>query len=361
RWLIGDFPSIPSYRTINRFRSKYNLNILMNGLFKAFRDYLRMIGSLDNTALFIDGTKLLSKSNKYTFVWRKAVVKSETNLNVKTSELYKELTQEDLIIPELPLGQRPLTSGELTKISNELNNKVDKLNYLISSEGTIPGGSPNKRLRRHYKHLLHLLTSDYIPRKQRYEYDNSVFGDRNSFSKTDVDATFMRMKEDPMKNGQLKPGYNLQVASQKQFALYYQVFQRPTDTRTLIPFMKTIFKQTPHAANYIVADAGYGSETNYQSLTDDFEVKYLIPYGTYEKELTKKYHKDRRKVENWIYDEKSDEFQDMDGIVFKFHNYSTRHNKYGDEKSFKVYQTVKYFEDPHRETLATTKSGRRRQ
>jgi len=361
RWLIGDFPSTPSYRTINRFRSNDNLSILINGLFKALRDYLRMIGLLDNTALFIDGTKLLSKANKYTFVWKKSVIKSEINLNAKTDELYKNLAQENLKVPELPLGQRPLTSGELVKISKVLNSKVDGLNHLISSEKAVPGGSPNKRLRRHYKHLLHLLTSDYIPRKQRYEYDNSVFGDRNSFSKTDLDATFMRMKEDPMKNGQLKPGYNLQVASQNQFSLYYQVFQRPTDTRTLIPFMKTIFKKTPHAANYIVADAGYGSELNYQSLTDDFEVKYLIPYGMYEKEMTKKYHKDRRKVANWFYDEESDEFQDMDGIVFKFHNYSVRHNKYGDEKNLKVYQTVRYFEDPHRERLATTKSGRRRQ
>ncbi|WP_373418486.1 hypothetical protein [Levilactobacillus yiduensis] len=74
------------------------------------------------------------------------------------------------------------------------------------------------------------MTTDYLPRKQRYELAEKTFSDRNSFSKTDHDATFMRMKEDPMRNGQLKPGYNLQVASQRQFALYYQLFQRPTDT-----------------------------------------------------------------------------------------------------------------------------------
>ncbi|MBL3530452.1 transposase [Companilactobacillus zhachilii] len=169
------------------------------------------------------------------------------------------------------------------------------------------------------------------------------------------------MKEDPMKNGQLKPGYNLQMASENQFAVFYQVFQRPTDTRTLIPFMKSIFHRAPHVTKCVVADAGYGSEMNYQSLTDDFEVKYLIPYGMYEKEQTKKYHKDRRKVSNWTYDEKDDEYTDFDGIIFKFDHYSTRHDSYGDEREFKVYKTVEYFEDPKREALATTKSGRRRQ
>ncbi|WP_157050052.1 transposase, partial [Levilactobacillus acidifarinae] len=93
----------------------------------------------------------------------------------------------------------------------------------------------------------------------------------------DTDATFMRMKEDPMKNGQLKPGYNLQVASQNQYALYFDLFQRPIDTRTLIPFLSNIFAQTPNASQYVVADAGYGSEMNYQFISDDLEKEFLIP------------------------------------------------------------------------------------
>ncbi|WP_416353528.1 transposase [Agrilactobacillus fermenti] len=72
----------------------------------------------------------------------------------------------------------------------------------------------------------------------------------------------MRMKEDAMQNGQLKPGYNLQIATQNQFALYYDINQRPADQRTLIPFLQSMdFQTTP--IKYIVADAGYGSEQNY--------------------------------------------------------------------------------------------------
>src|SRR5699024_4682824 len=82
--------------------------------------------------------------------------------------------------------------------------------------------------------------TDFITRKQKYQKDMEIFGDRNSYSKTDHDATFMRVKDDYMRNGQLKAGYNVQLATEGQYALAYDVFPNPTDTRTLIPFLDTI-------------------------------------------------------------------------------------------------------------------------
>ncbi|MCT3580015.1 IS4/IS5 family transposase, partial [Levilactobacillus brevis] len=102
----------------------------------------------------------------------------------------------------------------------------------------------------------------------------------NSYSKTDHDATFMRVKEDPMQNGQLKPAYNLQIATSGQFITGYQLFQNPTDTRTLQPFIKHL-QQHRTLGTTIVADAGYGSESNYRFLEDSLpEHTALIPYGT---------------------------------------------------------------------------------
>ncbi|AYM02005.1 IS1182 family transposase [Levilactobacillus brevis] len=361
RWFIGPNLTIPSYRTFNRFRSNPGTLRLIEGLFRAFRDYLTMIGLFNNSALFIDGTKILADANKYTFVWRKSIEKAEPKLDDKTASLYQELLNYQVSIPRFSPRERALTSADLIKLTTNLTLAINGLTEKIKFEKPRRGGSQAKRHRRKLKHFLHLLTTDYLPRKQRYELAEKTFGDRNSFSKTDHDATFMRMKEDPMRNGQLKPGYNLQVASQRQFALYYQLFQRPTDTRTLIPFVTHIFKQSPRVVQYLVADAGYGSEMNYQKLTDDFQTKYLIPYGMYEKEQTRSYHKDRRKVANWQYDELNDQYTDPDGIIFNFHHYSTRHDRYGYERQFKVYRSVKYFEDPKREALATTKRGNRRQ
>ncbi|WP_334333085.1 transposase [Companilactobacillus sp. HBUAS59544] len=284
----------------------------------------------------------MANASKYTFVWRKSVEKAEPKLDEKTDALYDEVIQSNVNIEVSKETSRSLNSTELDEV--------------IKTEKVTVGGSKNKRLRRKLKHYNHLLKNDLIPRKKKYEDANEIFGDRNSFSKTDHDATFMRMK-----NGQLKSGYNLQVASQNQFALYYYVFQRPNDTRTLILFLTDIFEETSHVADYVVADAGYGSEMNYQFITDELEANYLIPYRMYEKEMTRSYHKDKRKVANWNYDEFNDTFTDLDGIEFKFLRYSVRHDKYGDERNFKVYQSVEYFEDPTRENLATTKKGYRRQ
>ena len=97
----------------------------------------------------------------------------------------------------------------------------------------------------------------------------------------------MRMKEDHMKNGQLKPGYNLQIATNSQFVLSYNVYQNPTDTRTMIPFLNSIQETYGHLPEYIVADAGYGSESNYKAIIDDFNRTPLITYGMFIKDKTK--------------------------------------------------------------------------
>src|SRR5699024_12862259 len=95
-----------------------------------------------------------------------------------------------------------------------------------------------------------------------YQNDMLIFDGRNSYSKTDHDATFMRMKDDYMRNGQLKAAYNVQIATEGQYTLAYDVFPNPSDTRTLIPFLINIHQNSFSLPQYIVADADYGSEQN---------------------------------------------------------------------------------------------------
>lgn len=103
-----------------------------------------------------------------------------------------------------------------------------------------------------------------------------------------------------MKNGQLKPGYNLHIATNSQFVLSYNVYQNPTDTRIMIPFLNSIQKTYGHLPEYIVADAGYGSEPNYMAIIDDFNRIPLITYGMFIKNKTKKYKSDIFNTQNWI-------------------------------------------------------------
>ncbi len=93
-------------------------------------------------------------------------------------------------------------------------------------------------------------------------------GERNSMSKPDPDATFMRMKEDAMNNGQTKPGYNLQISAENQFITDFALFPNPTDTLTLIPFFNSFLDRYGHLPSVAVAASGYGSEENYRFMDE---------------------------------------------------------------------------------------------
>ncbi len=122
-------------------------------------------------------------------------------------------------------------------------------------------------------------------RDKLQEYDNRLdtLQDRNSYSKTDNDATFMRMKEDAMRNGQTKPGYNLQIGTGNQFITDFALFPNPTDTLTLIPFLQSFSSRYDRLAHTVVADSGYGSEENYRFMSEngmEAYVKYNYFHGT---------------------------------------------------------------------------------
>ena len=187
-----------------------------------------------------------------------------------------------------------------------------------------------------------------------------IFGERNSYSKTDHDATFMRMKDDYMKNGQLKAGYNVQVATEGQYALAYDVFPNPTDTRTFIPFLDTIEKDFFELPDHIVADAGYGSEQNYEDILKNRKRIPLITYNQYRKEKKKKYKNNPFNTNNWEYDEEDDSFTCPNGQKLAFSYHSKRTDKYGFTRTFKVYECEDCSACPLRSLCTKAKEGNNR-
>ena len=119
-------------------------------------------------------------------------------------------------------------------------------------ETPVKGKDERKTQRRKLKKVLPKVKEDFSVRAEKQEKNQETFEGRNNFSKTDTDATFMRMKEDHMKNGQLKAAYHLQIATENQFLLHYDIFSNPTDTKTLLPLLETY----PHDLKTVVADAG---------------------------------------------------------------------------------------------------------
>ena len=356
RWLAHE--NHYSYHTINNFRSSSHASELIKQSFVYFSLALKDHDLIKDDAVFIDGTKIEADANKYSFTWKKSVQKYHNSLKEKASALYEELVEKQ-VIESMDLETVQSSSG-MELISENITEEIAKLNEEIEQEPkVIKGGSPKKRRRRFLSKTKRQLDQDFIPRAKKYEEAKRIFQGRNSFSKTDHDATFMCMKEDPMRNRELKPGYNLQIATHNQFVLDYGLFANPTDTRTLVPFLNQ-FHSTDFF-NYIVADAGYGSEYNYTSIIDQFEKEPLIPYNTFLKEQKRKFKNDLSKPQNWPYNEEDDYYIDHLGVRFSFYRYSTRKDKYGFKRDLKIYQADKIQLSSELDELAKTSSGRQRQ
>lgn len=312
---------------------------------------------------FIDGTKIEADANRYTFVWRKAIEKYDAKLREDESALYEELINKEVV--KAMAEEEAQTSQGLEILAQETEKEVEKLTEKIDREPkAIPGGSKNKAKRRELKKIAHKLRKDFIPRAKKYEEAEEIFAGRNSYSKTDHDATFMHMKEDHMKNGQLKPGYNIQAATTNQYIVDFALFPNPTDFRTFEPFLDQMKSRgILDKFQNIVADAGYGSEYNYSILEENYSDKnYQISYTQYEKEQTRKYKKDPSKVDNWYYNEEEDYYVDKSGVRFNFKYYSQRKDQStGMVRNFKIYEAEEFQLTEELTQLAKTKTGRQRQ
>ncbi|UVD80523.1 IS1182 family transposase [Myroides albus] len=254
-WLSGN--SLPDHRTINYFRAKR----LKGQIHQLFADVVRLLQELQYVSLqvqYIDGTKIESSSNRYTFVWRGSVEKNKAKLETKIQDVLTEIEGQ------IKQDQSELAKEHCSKNidSLELKEKVTQLN---KHRADLPKPTAKQ---------LKQLEDEHLPRLQKYEQQLETLGTRNSYSKTDPDATFMRMKEDHMKNGQLKPAYNTQISTENQFITHYTIAQKSTDTTTLINHLETFEQTYAQQSKEVVADAGYGSEENYLYLLE----REITPY-----------------------------------------------------------------------------------
>jgi transposase len=264
-WLTGMVT--PDHHTINRFRGD-KLNGLLKEIFSQIVFMLANEGMVSlKEAVFVDGTKIESAANRYTFVWGKAIQKNKDRIKAQLDELWKYA--QGIATEELK-DQREVTFETVTK------EKVEEVIKRIDT--ALEGKDVPKQIRNKIRHGK----KNWPANLDRYEDQEKKLNGRNSYSKTDVDATFMRMKEDHMRNGQLKPAYNLQLSTQDQFILNYSLHQNPTDTLTLKPHLnqfKDLYNQYPAAA---VADAGYGSSENYNFLEQN-NIEAYVKFAFFDK------------------------------------------------------------------------------
>lgn len=326
-WIAGR--QRPDFRTINRFRSERMKDVLET-VFTAVLQFLVEENYVKLEHYFVDGTKIEANANKYTFVWGKAVVKHKARLQEKVKTLFASIEEAERQEEQEQQNRDLLELGESSTITSEkLEKAVQQLEEKLQAK---PKDKPLKK-------AVRLVRKDLLPRLRTYEHHQSVLGERNSYSKTDTDATFMRMKEDHMRNGQLKPGYNVQIGTENQFIIGYSLHQRPTDTRCLKPHLEKVRSALGKLPGTVIADAGYGGEENY-SFLEEAQIKAVVKYSTYHKEKSKPWKADISKIDNWSYDEASDTWQCPGGQSLTFRYESKQRTESGYEIHLRHYRSA---------------------
>ncbi|MCU7550274.1 IS1182 family transposase [Chitinophagaceae bacterium LB-8] len=310
----------PDHNTISRFRSN-RLQQTLKPIFTQVVVLLCEEGLLSIKELYTDGTKIEANANRYTFVWGNAIRTSRERIKTQLDELWQYA--QSVAASELedtdPSGFDPIDGEKVAQT-------IEKINEALK----------DKPVHKDVRQKLGYAQKHWPAALQKYEQQEKIIGEkRNSYSKTDPDATFMRLKEDHMKNGQLKPAYNVQISTNHQFIACYSIHQNPSDTNTLIDHVGMHIKEYKQKPSSLTADAGYGSEENYQWL----EQKRITAYVKHQ--LFDRNQRQGNAKHQFDYEEQKDQYLCPAGKVMKKVDSYTQRTKNGYEQNISVYQTSK--------------------
>ena len=286
-WLSG--MQTPDFNTINLFR-KNRLAPVVDNLFTQVVEMLVENRFISLEVQYIDGTKIEANANKYTFVWKKATKTHREKLDKKVKAVLSEAERQ----LNMEMGEEKeevMTSEEMAERTERVLEKMDEV------------GIGDKALRK----SVRTVKEESVPKMKEYEEKLEILGDRNSYSKTDHDASFMRMTEDAMNNGQTKPGYNVQISTENQFITHFSMSWRSNDWGTFIPHLDMFERRFGRQSREVVADAGYGNEENYEYM-DGNDIEGYVKYSMFHTELKRGYAGDPFVPEHLHYNEEDDYF-----------------------------------------------------
>ena len=345
-WLLEGEPA-PDHTTIARFRKDYLADVIED-LFYQMVKYLHTLGEVKFENLFIDGTKIEANANRYTFVWKKAVNKNESKMFEKIQSCLEELNQA--YATKFTISKESIVE-DLGKVLIYLQEKQKESNV----EFIYGIGKRKSELQKFNEKI-----KEFKERQEKYDVHNQLFEDRNSYSKTDTDATFMRMKDDHMKNAQLKPAYNVQIGVESEYVTGIGIFQDRNDIATLIPFLNDM--KTNIGRNYenVIADSGYESEENYLYLEESKQKCYIKPQA-YDKWKKKSFKNDISKRENMLYDAEKDEYTCHNRKQLKPVGITYRTSTTGYRAKVSIYECEDCSNCPCKEKCTKAKGNRRMQ
>jgi transposase len=322
-WLSG--MQTPNYGTINNYRTIIFKDILET-VFRQVLDYLHENGYVKYETYFVDGTKINADANKYSYVWRKNTDRYMAGVQEKIKGLFQEIDrinqQEDKEYGNQGIKEA-LEMGQMDSV--KIKEAAQKINQGLKDE--------EEKKAKEYKKKLKAITKE-VEKLEKYEQQKEILGERNSYSKTDNDATFMRDKED-----QLRPEYNIQMSSESQFITNFSVSQNASDTATFNDHFEKLGKAgEKYLPENYGGDQAYGSEENYSTLVKNRIVNYF-KFNTFHIEQTDKYKNDPFKKDNMPYDTQTDSFTCPNNKKLVFEKEDVQYSASGYKSNIRIYKS----------------------
>ena len=337
-WLSG--MQRPDFNTINNFRRE-RIADMMDDIFTQVVKMLVNAKLISLDVQYIDGTKIEANANKYTFVWKKSTKTNQDKLDFKVKNILREA--------ERVLNMELKEESETVMTAEEMQERTDAILTQMDEQGI-----SNKKLRK----SVVKVKEESVAKMKEYEEKLETAGERGSYSKTDKDATFMRMKEDAMNNGQTKPGYNVQIATENQFITNYGLFHQANDQGTMIPFLESFEERYDKQSSTVCADSGYGSEMNYEYM-ESKKIDAYVKYNMFHAEMKRKRKNNPFLVENMFYNKELNFYVCPMGQHLKHIRNEKRISDLGYESTISVYRSSNCNGCPLRGMCYKGKSARR--
>lgn len=311
----------PSFATFGNF-IRNELTVSIEKIFKDINDYIFEKEQVDLEHTYIDGTKIEANANRYTWVWKKSCIKNRAKVFEKISSLIECMNSEVLGYLGIKLETREEYAIDYVETLLQQYSRATSLDMTSFVSGR---GHRKTIHQRQYQEL-----EGYLERLKTYAKHIEICGEsRNSYAKTDHDATFMRMKMDYMGNDQLLPAYNVQAAICDEYIAVIDVKPYASDQDCFVPLMEKFKETYGQYPKYPVADAGYGSYNNYLYCEEHGMEKYM-KFTMFEKETkNEKYHTNPYRAVNFRRDAEGNLIcPNNKKFIFKY-NKHVKGNKYG--------------------------------
>jgi transposase len=328
-WLGGN--QTPCFKTLCAFRAGV-LKKILDAVILKMLCYLIEEGYVDLKDLYTDGTKLLANANKHKIIWAKNTARYKEAVLERVRALMLDIENmqaaEDLQNPDTATKVYQ-SNEEIQKIltSKDIGSLVEQ----IQQKAQVEADAMNRKKLEKASKEMSLMQNQVM----KYESQEEYLGDRNSYSRTDTDATALRLK-----NELVGPAYNVQITTSNQYVLNATVHDQASDMPTFIPhiteLVRRIEKNGLGSMQDLTADAGYGSEENYAFL-EGLEVGAYVKYGTWHMEVTGELKKRLYRSENWPYDEDLNRYTCPENRHLPFHHEEEQVTKNGYKKQVKVY------------------------